>query len=232
VPSPALYSAPVEVSDADLLAQSIALPLLHVVLAQARERHGIETAWQPLLYGLYLWHVWAMDLPLATWRTEVVPWLYRSLPTTQPRQPLVLLAHYRELCTAHKLWLQSPLQIGIPLLCTERKWETWQWTDWPLSPPLTRLAQLSVPQPKPLDSISWRVVHHPSQTVALATLIEYAVATYGRERLPGLVAGLGQHESWETLLPAVYGVSATEFEAGWRAYLVLHYGALAPSPLP
>jgi hypothetical protein len=67
-------------------------------------------------------------------------------------------------------------------------------------------------------------MHHPGQTVALATLVEYAVATYGRERLPALVTGLGQSDSWETLLPAVYGVSAAEFEAGWLAYLKAHYG--------
>jgi hypothetical protein len=65
---------------------------------------------------------------------------------------------------------------------------------------------------------------HPGRTVALATLIEYAVAAYGRDRLPALVAGLGQYESWDTLLPAVFGVSATEFEAGWQAHLAARYG--------
>ena len=58
----------------------------------------------------------------------------------------------------------------------------------------------------------------------MATLIEYAVATYDRERLPALVAGLGHYESWETLIPAVYGVSPAEFEAGWQAYLAAQYG--------
>jgi hypothetical protein len=71
--------------------------------------------------------------------------------------------------------------------------------------------------------------NHPGRTVALATLIEYAVATYGRERLPALVAGLGQYDRWDTLLPAVFGVSAAEFEAGWQAYLTVYYGV--PSPL-
>jgi hypothetical protein len=56
--------------------------------------------------------------------------------------------------------------------------------------------------------------------VALATLIEYAVDAFGRERLPVLAAGMGQHQGWNTLLPAVYGVSATEFEAGRQGYLV------------
>ena len=48
--------------------------------------------------------------------------------------------------------------------------------------------------------------------------------TYGQEQLPVLVAGLGHYESWATLIPAVYGVSATEFEAGWQAYLATQYG--------
>jgi hypothetical protein len=61
-------------------------------------------------------------------------------------------------------------------------------------------------------------------SIAVATLIEYAVATYGRERLPALVASLSQHNNWETLIPAVYGVSAAEFEAGWQAYLATNYG--------
>jgi hypothetical protein len=65
---------------------------------------------------------------------------------------------------------------------------------------------------------------HRGQTVALATLVEYAVATYGRERLPALVAGIGQHKSWDTPLPTVFGVSAPEFETGWQAYLAAHYG--------
>jgi hypothetical protein len=50
--------------------------------------------------------------------------------------------------------------------------------------------------------------------VALATLIEYTAVTYGRERLPALVAGLGQYERWDALIPAVYGVSPGEFERG------------------
>lgn len=55
-------------------------------------------------------------------------------------------------------------------------------------------------------------------------LIEYAVTTYGRERLPALVAGLGRYEGWKTLIPTVYGVSSAEFEAGWQAYLAAQYG--------
>lgn len=101
---------------------------------------------------------------------------------------------------------------------------------WQFVPP-THLAQLAVPvlpnayerPERTTDQIS-----HPGQTVVLATLIEYAVAAYGRERLPALLAGLGEYDRWETLIPAVYDVSPGEFEAGWQGYLTTQYGI----PLP
>lgn len=110
----------------------------------------------------------------------------------------------------------------IPLLCTEWKWENANLRPCRHAAPPTRPEEpaLSV-------SAAWGVGQrssHPGQTVAVATLIEYAVATYGRERLPAFVAGLGQYERWEMLIPAVYGVSAAEFEAGWQAYLTAQYG--------
>ncbi|HMN27479.1 MAG TPA: hypothetical protein PKE45_04920, partial [Caldilineaceae bacterium] len=55
VASPALYLAPVELTDAELLEQSIALPLLTYLLVQASEYHALESTWQPLLSGLRLW---------------------------------------------------------------------------------------------------------------------------------------------------------------------------------
>jgi hypothetical protein len=227
VPSPVLYVAPVELTDADLLAQSIALPLLEQVLAQASERHAIEPAWQPMLNGLYLWQMWNLDLPLSVWREEVVKWIYLDLPAIRPGQAVVLPERYTALCAAHKLWMPSPAQMNIPLLCTEPHREDLFLSPWGWYDPLIHLDQLVAPL-RPGEYIeepaSLRQVRHPGQTVALATLIEYAVTTYGRERLPALVAGLGQYESWETLLPAVFGVSAGEFEAGWQAYLVAHYG--------
>jgi hypothetical protein len=64
--------------------------------------------------------------------------------------------------------------------------------------------------------------------MAAQTVVEYAVMTYGRERLPtlpgGLVGARGPgYETWDALVPAVFGVSAGEFEAGWQAYLAARY---------
>jgi hypothetical protein len=51
------------------------------------------------------------------------------------------------------------------------------------------------------------------------------VATYGYEQLPVLLDSLADHDDWETLIPAVFGVSAADFEANWLNYLAQHYFA-------
>jgi hypothetical protein len=230
VSSPARYLAPVAISDTDLLAQSIALPLLTYVRAQAVEHYALNSSWQPLLGGLRLWQLWEMNLPLAGWREDVVKWLYLDLSATRPGQPMVIPDRYQELCATHKPWLASPLLIKIPLLCAERKWEESLWTPGHPRHPVTRLERFALPVVSPSYEETSNVTEprfYPGRTVVLATMVEYTVATYGRERLPVLVASLGQYESWETLIPAVYGVSPAEFEAGWQAYLAAHYSIAA-----
>jgi hypothetical protein len=80
-------------------------------------------------------------------------------------------------------------------------------------PPL-RLDELLYPPGSPMSEII--PAHLP---MAARTLIEYVVDGYGRERLPALVEGLRHYDTWEALVPAVFGVSVNEFEAGWHAYL-------------
>jgi hypothetical protein len=221
VASPALYLAPVELTDADLLAQSIALALSRQVLAQASEHYALGASWQPVMDGLRLWQVWDMDLPLALWREEIVRWIYLDRPGDGSAQTVVLPRQYEALCASHALWMEAPTMLGIPLLCNRLDWQAWYTGAWGPRHPPARLDQLAVPAPAGYAQEGTPVW---SQTVALATLIEYAVTTYGRERLPALVAGIGQHKRWETLIPAVFSVSADEFETGWQAHLAAHYG--------
>lgn len=212
-----------DLSDAELLAQSIALPLLNHAVVQASRRHAPGVRWRPLLNGLYLWQVWDMALPLSAWRDEVVKWIYHDRPTTTLRLP----AHYPALCTAHKLWMSSPVQIHIPLRCVDQAHEEAYSTflkisRWYSLDPPTRLKQLALPvraDAYPEGVTVPRQADNTDQPIALAMLMDYAVVTYGRERLPVLVASLGQHTTWDTLLLAVFGVSAAEFETGWQAHL-------------
>lgn len=54
---------------------------------------------------------------------------------------------------------------------------------------------------------------------AFTSLFVYAAEQYGRERIPALLEALGDYRAWNEVLTAAYGVSADEFEAGWRAWL-------------
>lgn len=224
VSSPALYQAPVDLTDAELLAQSLALPLLNTVIAQAREHYRLQSSRQALLGGLRLWQLWELDLPLSPWRQPIVGWLYGELTRADVGQRVVLPAPYAELCAAHTLWLPSPLLFGIPLACSELDQRAGYFAATDGRSRVLHLTHHSAPTAKAYAEPSIQGVDQRGQIIALATLIEYAVTTYGRERLPVLVAALHQHQSWETLLPAVYGVSAAEFEGGWQEYLARHYG--------
>jgi hypothetical protein len=62
-------------------------------------------------------------------------------------------------------------------------------------------------------------IHGSEYGIYAVAFVEYAANAYGRDRLPALIEGMKRHDSWETLIPAVYGVSAAEFEAGWQAWL-------------
>jgi hypothetical protein len=223
VASPALYRAPAELSDSDLLAQSVALPLIDQMVAQAAMRHTRSIRWQPLVNGLRLWQVWHTDLPLSAWREELVTWLYVGRAVVTSGQPVVLPDHYVQLCMVHQLWMAAPAQIQIPLLCAAQDQADWYLAGWIARPPPFRLAQLTPPLPPGAETGERYWPSHPGEVVALATLVEYAVAAYGQERLPKLVAGLGKYDSWETLVPALFGVSTGEFEAGWQTWLVDQY---------
>lgn len=117
------------------------------------------------------------------------------------------------------------------LQCNDREQTSWYFSWWFDRDALTQLTQLAAPGSPDIYLDSMNKLTHPGQTVALATLFEYVVATYGRERLPALLLGLSQHSTWETLIPAVFGVSQTEFEAGWQAYLAVHFSSMALPPL-
>lgn len=54
-------------------------------------------------------------------------------------------------------------------------------------------------------------------------LIEYILETYGYAQIPLLLDALEKHDTWETLAPAVFNLSAEQFEKNWRAYLKEHY---------
>jgi len=85
-----------------------------------------------------------------------------------------------------------------------------------------------IPLPAPLSNYpggrSIGANDSTTKVVVLATVVDYIGATYGKECLPVLLSMLRQHDNWETLIPALYGISEEDFVAGWHEYLIKEYG--------
>jgi hypothetical protein len=60
-------------------------------------------------------------------------------------------------------------------------------------------------------------------TMIADPLVEYILVTYGRATIPPLLDALSQHPYWDRITPAVFAISAGQFEAEWHAYLRQHY---------
>jgi hypothetical protein len=116
----------------------------------------------------------------------------------------------------------SPALIGIPLACLPPDDGNWDTMRMLARRPVMKLDDFVTPLNQ-YGSLVEETYFRSTQEVGVATLIEYAVATYGYEQLPTLLAALAHYDDWDTLLPAIYGVSAAEFEEGWQAYLTAHY---------
>ena len=151
-------------------------------------------------------------------------------PKTGPQRAPVLPERYTELCAIHQLWMLSPMLMGIPLECAHADARFWSRGPWLAHLPRTHLAQMSmrlrawergISEHEYYDGEAY--LYRLSEAVTVVTMVEYAVETYGQERLPMLVTGLDKHDNWESLLTAVFDVSAAEFEAGWQAYLAHRY---------
>jgi hypothetical protein len=228
VAAPAAYLAPVDISQADLLAQSVVLALLEDFKAQVSQRfahepyltdHVKRLRISRLPYAVLLWQLWATDLPLAAWRKPVVEWVFDP-EGARPAGDIPAFAP--ALCAMHRLWLGWPYQIRVPMICDNQGQPVP--SDFWCTPRMAalRLADLTVS-----DYSSTRRPPADARLgieVALATVVEYAAAAYGPARIPVLIENFSRHEQWATLIPAVFGVPAAEFAAGWQAYLAEHYG--------
>jgi hypothetical protein len=188
------------------------------------EEHTIPPRWRPLLRGLRLWQMWDLDMPLARWRQDIVKALYTDTPTDMLRHQDVQSDSYAEFCAMHRLWMLSPEMVGIPFKCGISDEESWVLKPWLAYGRRTHLFQLNTPlkgNEQFYDENNY--FFDPTEVVTIATLLQYVVTTYGHEQLPVLLANMAQYDDWETLVPAVFDVSAPDFEAGWRSYLIEQY---------
>jgi hypothetical protein len=230
VPSPALLSVPAEMTDATVFYQSVVYPLTSLVVTEWIDQYlshrNVGVAQRlPVMTAMRLWELWDDGGPLAVGRKEIVAWLYQNGQALVSNHPKSLLPEgYERLCRTYQVWGLTPADLSIPLTCN--KLTAGQWSPW-INPGLpTRLSELAYAA----GYSSYYMEHYPEGTepiaapIAIETILEYIVATYGRAYLPRLLAALDDHPSLQQVLPAVFGISAVEFEAGWQAYLAEQYG--------
>jgi hypothetical protein len=225
VPSPTMLSVPVEMTDASVIYQFAVYPLAALLLMDVIDQHPYRWKmnvlyWQPVIDALHLWALWEDGGLLAAGHEDVVRWLYQNAQDAPVDSHKAVPEGYERLCRAYRVWRLEPWQTSIPLACNES--DASQWSPW-VNPGLAlRLSEVAPgSQIQPVPPLT---PNSETKEVTLATVIDYVVATYGRERLPHFVAALGEHASWQTLIPALFGVSDVEFEAGWQAYLAENYG--------
>jgi hypothetical protein len=230
--SPSLYLAPANISEGDILAQAILLNLLprfagqssaaglfapsQDVQAQARVR--------AFLPALGLWQLWHTGLPLAALHKPAIQWLYSDAPRGQRHLP----ALRADLCPLHDLWRSAPYLLRLPLFCGDALQLRQFAVNYFVNASPRTMAEIHI-NPRQLPDEPDRGVNLTQAEIGgLATVIDYAAATYGRPAIPRLLANAADDPGWEKLIPATFGVPASEFEAGWQAYLRDHYQLATP----
>jgi hypothetical protein len=131
-----------------------------------------------------------------------------------------------QLCALHQLWSAAPNVIQLPLFCGDvqqlQRYEVGRFL--PFTPPRS-LAEIHLftvaPPDEPYSGLG------EAEQVGLATLFDYAAATYGRQSLSTLIANAASFSTWEMLIPATFGISYSDFETGWQAHMRNHYGVSA-----
>ncbi len=204
--SPAAILAPAEVTEDELLLQSVALALFDYLAVSAVEVLDLPAEWFAVSSALHLWLIWDQELPLARWRKPLVQWVFSNAQVSDLAQGRSGELFVNDLCAYYQLWMITPADFGIPVICYEHRGagEKDHWANTSDQPTLENLAQ-------------------PTSAVALATLFEYLSATYGDDKMRATAELLSVHQTWASLIPTVFGVSEEVVEAGWRAFIAEQY---------
>lgn len=216
LPSPTGQTGIAPLPQADLLGQSWRVVLGQRAVSSVAEAYAVPYGWLPLLSGLRLWLLWDGDGPLAVGQQRIVAWL------GDPARKGLIVEEVADICRIFSYWRLSPLDYEIPIGCDQSGFLVPSAVPLPL-----RLRQLASIFP-PRDSLDDQYTpslpkSSKAVAIALALFYEYSIDAYGRDSLPRLLDQLDEHDDWDTLIPAVYGVSAQTFEAGWHLWLIDEY---------
>lgn len=212
--SPRLLSIPDGLTDGDVLVQYALFILTEWTITEAQERQSDNGTWQmsgSLRSGLRLWSYEQNGAPLARWQRA----LTETVLATNEESDEALTA----LCQRLSVWGSETPGAGPGIPC-ERMGSGLGKVDWQAA----HLDQLPAPFVDYAGESPYVQIELPGSSLLLASLLDYATETYGRGRIPVLLGTPVGAGSWQTLIPAVFDVSAEEFEAGWQEWLAEEYG--------
>lgn len=212
--SPVELVIPPSVTAGDVLVQSVQNVLvdwtvMEMLLSQTKPTAGEISL--SMVNGLRLWGLWQAGGPLAESRNAQMRAGF--LPSRENAQAVAPLCELHSLTRPDSL----PVDFGLPCLWLARvaAGEGGVAGEWIGLPPISAVTSV-------VGDDSTRETG--GSAIVLASLLEYATQTYGPGRLRLLLRDAGRYPSWQTLIPAVFDVSAEEFEAGWRVWLAEEYG--------
>lgn len=224
VNSPRLMRLPAEVADGQALAETVAAALRRA--AVNRTIAPLKRLYQPtpeFLAGVRLWLAWEENLPRTDSRQELVAWLYANGLDGLEARP----NSYGRLCNLLYAWESAAPAVPMAFYCQPD-----QFTPTVSLRPPTSLRQLSLALSREL--LEYEAVRDPltgglhasrvGQPIAIATLLEYTTHTYGQASVVALLQAAQDGKKWSGAVPQIFGVSATDFEAGWWAWLAEEYG--------
>ncbi|MEZ4709385.1 MAG: hypothetical protein R3A44_19405 [Caldilineaceae bacterium] len=119
---------------------------------------------------------------------------------------------WRNMRRGVRSWLRTEL-IGVPYYWDAQADEilrSQRIAQWPLS--LTEITDVNADRLADRDYLMW-------QSAAAASVVQFAVETYGRDTIPPLMDGFRHARSWQELLEDVFGATYADFEADWNHYL-------------
>lgn len=192
-------------------------------------RHQLSDESSVVFNGLRLWLIWLM---ICRWRVGencsftgcfAIYLLRLEHPHLQCQRSPVIFAQIRP-CGCARHWNSMSLcYVGLPLK-GEEKITVWRYSRAPVELPLAALLY----RPAFVGDISSRSDEVPPEPVGagigLATLLEYAAASYEPQSVSRLLAALPQHKQTDTRIPAVFAVTQADFHRGWQSFLAQEYG--------
>lgn len=229
VSSPAALLLSSDMAPSDVLVQSVSLALYNQLASHTFAQYHLPGQWYHLTNGLRLWFIWEHELPLAKWRKPLMQWIFATPREGHTFAMYDVPAFAQELCAHHNMWMDSPGEVNVPILCWHSNPGNEMANAWPLHDLVARISFTSLLY-KSNSNMDGIYLSHDNPlpepgpfAIVLATGFEYVTAAYGSAMVPSLLAAIPQHEQAETLIPAVFGVSLATFEQGWRAFLVEQY---------